>query len=284
MGGYSRAGHPVRAYQDGAQRGSDIDVFKDFPGVEHFVIDDAAASVAGRTVLAVVLNFGNKSLRHVLLTYGSSGELLQIWDTEPYYVQAIAADQSGHVFAVENRLDDKGDNRSGYALFCEYDPNGQIVAQGLQSTVFLSGSRAINPGSDPGNASLMLKDGRFFLYAPFDKEVIVFQKDGKIIKRARLQTLLQKITKGDKVNHLRLIDLVFVDEHRVALDLNEYQQDNQPGLANLIVADLDTNQYRTMVKGPERDWTLFGCSNGQLLTVTRDKVKAMFKKQSLDAP
>src|SRR5271157_3090611 len=58
-----RDSKPIRAYDiNGTRRGADINIFKDFPALDHAVIDDAAAGPDGKTVIAAVLNFGSKTL------------------------------------------------------------------------------------------------------------------------------------------------------------------------------------------------------------------------------
>lgn len=282
IGLYTKAGYAVRSYHDGAQRGADIDIFKDFPDAHTVLIEDAAASVADRTIFAVVLNFGDR-IRHVLLTYDSGGKLLQILDTEPYYVQAVTTDDQGHIFTIANRLDEKPGNADPYPLLCEYDNGGSIIAEALTSKIFVNGSRAINPGREPGNAVLMLKDGKFFLYAPFESEFVMFSKDGTILKRARLYNLLHKIAKDGGLNEVVVRNLVFIDENRIALDLNGHIDKDQPSVPSTVIVNINTMQYKRVIGKDVRDWRLFGSADGHLLTIGKDKDKAVFRKHELDA-
>src|SRR5271169_6644267 len=41
---------PIRAYANGIRRGSDIDIFKDFPGIKQVIVDDISAGPNGSTV------------------------------------------------------------------------------------------------------------------------------------------------------------------------------------------------------------------------------------------
>jgi hypothetical protein len=85
------AGSVVRAYEDGRQRGADIDISKDFPGIQECHADSLTAGPDGTTVIAARLNFGkNRDIREMILTYDSSGTLLKTWDPAPQYVEAIA--------------------------------------------------------------------------------------------------------------------------------------------------------------------------------------------------
>jgi hypothetical protein len=74
------AGSVVRAYVDGRQRGADIDISKDFPGIQECYVDSLTAGPDGTTVIAALLNFGkNRDVREMILTYDSSGKLLTTW-------------------------------------------------------------------------------------------------------------------------------------------------------------------------------------------------------------
>src|SRR5271169_6226038 len=91
---------PIRAYANGMQRGSDIEILKDFADIEHVIVNDISAGPNGSTVIAGVLQFKSGIIRDVILTYESSGALRAIWATEPYYNVAVVADDYGNVFAL----------------------------------------------------------------------------------------------------------------------------------------------------------------------------------------
>ena len=82
-------GRVVRAYAEGQQRGEDIDIAKDFPGIQECYVERSTAGPDGTTFIAAILNFGkNASIREPILIYDSSGKLLKSWDPDPQYVEA----------------------------------------------------------------------------------------------------------------------------------------------------------------------------------------------------
>src|SRR4029077_12267517 len=84
-------GGVVRAYADGHQRGADIDIIKDFPGIQDCYVVRSTAGPDGTTLIAPILNFGtNANIRQPILTYDSLGKMLKSWDPAPQYVEAIA--------------------------------------------------------------------------------------------------------------------------------------------------------------------------------------------------
>jgi hypothetical protein len=123
------AGSVVRAYVDGRQRGADIDISKDFPGIQECYVDSLTAGPDGTTVIAALLNFGkNCDVREMILTYDSSGKLLTTWDPAPQYVEAIAYSKDDDaVFILGGRDLPDGPYARNYPLLVEYSRDGRVV-------------------------------------------------------------------------------------------------------------------------------------------------------------
>ena len=83
-------GLPVRGYTDAHQRGEDINIFKDFPGLQKFYATSLTAGPEGTTFIATILNFGGHNIRRVVLTYDFSAQLLKTWEPAPQYAEVIA--------------------------------------------------------------------------------------------------------------------------------------------------------------------------------------------------
>jgi hypothetical protein len=54
---------PTRGYTDTHQRGADINIFKDFPGLQEFYGTSLTAGPEGTTLFATILNFGGHNIR-----------------------------------------------------------------------------------------------------------------------------------------------------------------------------------------------------------------------------
>ena len=79
----------VRGYVDTHQRGADITISKDFPGVRKVSVDGLSADPDGTTLIATILNFGDRNVRRAILTYDSRGQLRKTW-LPPQYPEVIA--------------------------------------------------------------------------------------------------------------------------------------------------------------------------------------------------
>jgi len=266
---------PIRGYLDGVQRGAPIDIFKDFPQFRQAVVDDFAAGSDGITHIAVVLISG-RNLRHVILTYDSSGKLVSALDTEPYYAQAIATDESGNIFTLGNKLNETKTDRKPYPLLVIYDAAGHIAGEGLYSNVFKEGSRAVNQSVDNVDPSLMVRDGKVFIFAPMENEILVCLKDGTIVRRMGLGLVLEKIRQSERMKRVSMENVAFVDENRVVLDVighsasdKGYIRDQGALHPAAYMLNLNTGQPSLIFRGQLADWNFLGLKGNQLLMLSR---------------
>lgn len=214
---------PIRAYANGIQRGSDIEIFKDFPGIEQVIVDDISAGPNGSTVIAGVLQFGSGNNRDVILTYDSSGALRSTWDAEPYWNVAVVADDNSNVFALGSRSDENERN-ARYPLLTRYTLDGGVADQGLYSTNFREGSDAIDAIDDNdlmAHPVLMLWQDKLLVFAPTANEVLVCTLSGAIVTRRSLREVLLAIARTDNVAEASIHELMFADETHVILNLIE---------------------------------------------------------------
>ena len=129
-------GSPIRAYTDYNQRGADIDVFRDFPGAQAAYVDSVIAGPADATLIAVTLDFGNRNIRDVILTYDSSGQLLKTWDPAPQYIEAIAYSKDDDaVFVLGGRDLPPGPSPPTDPLLIEYSRAGRVLRAMAPATV-----------------------------------------------------------------------------------------------------------------------------------------------------
>lgn len=276
---------PIRAFNlDGVERGSAINVFKDFPNLDHLLVDDLAAGPNGKTVVAAVLNFGSKRLKHVILTYSSSGELLELWDTDPYYIQGIATDGAGNVFALGNRLDQSLAVKNPYPLLIEYSPSGQVLHESLSSALFKNGPSAINQAERVPDPILTLRGDHLLIYAPKEAEFLVCSKDGAVIRRFSLTGVLTDVAVAEKVKAVEVHNVIVGDEYRLVLDLMENVGSDKPKIPITVAVNLHDGTNETMIKGVLRTWLAVGIRDNKLVVLSHDGSKDFASIESFDLP
>ena len=281
----TKSSKPIRAFNlDGVERGSAINVFKDFPNLDYVVVDDLAAGPDGKTVIAAVLNFGSKRLKHAILTYSSSGELLELWDTEPYYDHGIATDDAGNVFALGNRLDQSLTVKTPYPLLIEYGPSGQVLHESLSSALFKNGPSAINEAQMPPNPILMVRDDRVLIYAPTEAEFLVCSRDGAIIRRFSLAGVLKDITVADQVKSVEIRNIILGDENRLVFDLMEDVGSDKPKIPITVAVNLHDGTNEKMIKSILRTWLAVGIRDNKLVVLDHNGSKDFASIKSFDLP
>ena len=211
---------PIRAYANGMQRGSDIEIYKDFPDAKQVIVDDISAGPNGSTVIAGVLQFGSGNSRDVILTYDSSGALQSRWDANQYSNVALVADDNSNVFALGS-LSDEVERNARYPLLTRYTPDGGVADQGLSSANFREGSDSIDANDLMAHPILMLWQDKLLVFAPTANEVLVCTLSGTIVTRSSLRDALLAIAKRDNVAEASIHELMFADETHVILNLIE---------------------------------------------------------------
>jgi hypothetical protein len=206
-----KSSSPLCSYNgDGTQRGADINLFKDFPGLEKASVDDFAAGPVGTTLIAAELIYGPRHVKNLILTYDSTGNLraaINIGGAE-----AVTTDEQGDIYVLGEDNDPSPLN-SKHPLLVEFDPSGRIISSFLDESTFKTGSHAIEdfgPADEMVSASVMVSDGKLYIYAPSEKQVVICSLDGKILRRAALEEVAVKIARADKVNRAVISDVAFV--------------------------------------------------------------------------
>ena len=204
--GTLQAGGPaLRAYTNGHQRGGDIDLFKDFPGLQYAVVNSFAAGPADTSMLAAVLGYGNKVVRHVLLSFGDRGQLLKIWDTDPYYTYALAIDADGDVYTLAVRTDVNDKNGPDYPVLIRYRPDGRVAQKSLPKSIFRgSTAQAITPAGGTILPVLRVKDDRVYVFAPLTREVVMGTKKGGAWERYQLSGI--RVQRANTKSEIRNVD------------------------------------------------------------------------------
>jgi hypothetical protein len=230
-------------------------------------------------LIAAELIYGPRHVKNLILTYDSTGNLhaaLNISDA-----QAITTDEQGDIYLL-GEDNDPGPRNPKHPLLVELDPTGRIIGSFLDESTFKTGSDAIEdfgPALEMVSASVMVSDGKLYIYAPSERQVLICSLDGKILRRAALEEVAVKIARADKVNRAAISEVAFVDENHVALYLTEHVDPEEPytlDYSNLHTAifliDLTTKSFKLILRGePGLNPAFVGVKSNQLLTLTRTR-------------
>jgi hypothetical protein len=214
-------GGVVRAYADGHQRGADIDITKDFPGIQDCYVDRSTAGPDGTTLIAATLNFGkNANIRQPILTYDSSGKLLKSWDPYPQSVEAIAFSKDDDaLFILGERSLPDGPYAANYPLLIEYSRDGNVQKVVLPAGALKNGGNSFHDGGQFGETMLRVTKDRIYFYAPTDREAVITDRNGVVLAERSISDIIEKISMEDGFDLVQIHALDFSDDGDVVLEL-----------------------------------------------------------------
>jgi hypothetical protein len=215
-----RAGSAVRAYADGHQRGADIDIRKDFPGIQECYVETLTAGPDGTTLIAVVLNFGNDNIQQPILTYDSLGKLLRSWDPAPQYVEAMAySKEDDALFILGGRDLPHGPYAPNYPLLIEYSRDGRVLKVMIPAGALKDGGDSFHQGGQFGETSLRVTKNQVYLYTPTNREAVITDRNGVVLADRSLTDIIEKIGMEDGYHLVQIHALDFSDEGDIVLQL-----------------------------------------------------------------
>jgi len=214
-------GGVVRAYADGHQRGADIDITKDFPGIQDCYVEKSTAGPDGTTLIAAILNFGtNANIRETILTYDSSGKLLKSWDPAPQCVEAIAysKDDSAVLILGERSLPN-GPYAPNYPLLVEYRRDGNVQKVMIPAGALKNGGDSFHQGGQFGETTLRVTKDQVYFYAPTNREAVITDRDGVVLADRSISGIIEKISMEYGYHLVQVHALDFSDDGDIVLEL-----------------------------------------------------------------
>src|SRR5690349_5718112 len=156
----------VRGYVDARQRDADIDIIKDFPGLQEVIVDGLTAGPENTTLVAAILNYGGRNIRRAILTYDSAGRLLRTWDPAVQYAHAIAySKEEDAIFVLGDRSDSDGQAAASYPLLIEYKRDGSVLKSMVPADTLLDRDDPFQEGGEIGQPTLRVTKDRIYFYA-----------------------------------------------------------------------------------------------------------------------
>jgi hypothetical protein len=209
----------VRTYMDAHQRGTDINIFKDFAGIQKTYVDSLTAGPEGTTLIAATLTFGDKDVRALVLTYGPSGELLQTWDPAPQYADVIAYSKDDDaIFVLGDRDVPDGPDPPDFPLLVEYRRDGRVLKNMIPAST-LKDRGSFNQNGEIGQPALRVTKNHIYFYAPTNREVVMCDRNGTIIEHRSINEIVDKISTEDGYHLVQTHRVDFSDDGDIVLEL-----------------------------------------------------------------
>ena len=218
--GNGSAGCVVRAYVDGHQRGADIEILKDFPGIQECYVETSTAGPDGTTLIATILNFGNGNIQQPILTYDSSGKLVKSWDPAPQYVENIAySEDDDAIFILGERDLPNGPYAPNYPLLVEYSRDGRVLKAMVPAGALKNGGESFHQNGEHGEPALRVTKDHIYFYAPANREAVITDRNGVVLAARSLSDIIEKIGMEDGFHLVQIHAKDFSDDGDVVLGL-----------------------------------------------------------------
>jgi hypothetical protein len=210
----------VRAYVAAQQRGADINIFKEFPGLQEIIVDGLTAGPDDTTFIAAILKYEGHHVRRAILTYNGSGRVLTSWDPAPQYADAIAysKDDDG-IFVLGDRDIPDGPNASNYPLVVEYSREGRVLKGMVPVNTLKDRGNSFWQGGTIGVPALKVTKDRIYFYAPTNREAVVCDRNGVVLAYRSISDIVEKISTRDGYHLAQIHQVDFSDDGNIVLEL-----------------------------------------------------------------
>jgi len=245
----SSPGTVVRAYVDVHQRGADIDIFKDFPGLQEAYVDSVTAGPDGSTLIATALNFGNRNIRELVLTYDSAGQMLKTWNPAPQNVDAIAYSKDDDaVFVLGDRDLPNGPYAPNYPLLIEYSRDGRVLKIMVSAAILQDSRSSFHNSSGIGQPLLRVTKDRIYLYAPTNREVVMCDRDGAVLAYRNFSDAIEKISTQDGYHLVQAHQMDFTEDGDLVVELLLWNDDHNDYLMEVVRLNIKTGEALSVHK------------------------------------
>ena len=236
-------GSVVRAYVDSHQRGADIDIFKDFPGLQEVYADSITAGPDGSTLIDTILEYGNRNARELILTYDSEGQLVKSWDPAPQYVEVIAYSKDDDaVFALGARDLPPGPYAHNYPLLIEYNRDGRALKTMAPASLLRDREYALNSSGQNGQPVLKVTKDRIYFYAPKNHEVVMCDRDGTALAYRNFSDSIEKISTEDGYHLIQTHQMDFAENGDLVAELLLWNDGNNTSLMEVVRLSVNTGE------------------------------------------
>ena len=267
-------GSPTRGYTDTHQRGADINIFKDFPGLQEFYGTSLTAGPEGTTLFATILNFGGHNIRRVVLTYDSSGELLKTWEPVPQYWEVIAYSKDDDaIFVLGDRYAPDGRDAPDYPLLVEYNRDGRVLKNMIPTSTLKDAGDSFNQSGQTGEPALRVTKDHIYFYAPANREAVMCDRNGAVLAYRSISDIVDKIISMEDGYQLAQIHHVdFTDDGDIVLELLLGNSTSQDSMLELVRINIKTGEAAPVHKTFKNDRLWFiGIRDGQYLYIADGK-------------
>jgi hypothetical protein len=263
----------VRSHADGAGRRAEIDISKDFAGLQNVYVDSVTAAPEGTTLIAATLSFRNYTAQSMILTYDSSGQLLKTWDTMSQQVEAIAYSRDDDaVFVLGEGGAPNGPNAPLDPLLVEYSRDGRVLKSLIPAGMLRDGGDSLRASSQVGEPALRITKNRIYFYAPKNRETCIIERTKVGFAYWDISEVVADLSTEDGYHLVQTHHVDFSDDGDIVLELLLGNDSSHSYVLDLVRLNIETGEGASVHKSfnDARLWFV-GIENGKYLYLADGK-------------
>ena len=228
---------------DSHRRGADIDIFKDFPGLQEVYADTITAGPNGSTLIYATLEFGGGNVRDLILTYDSAGRLVKSWGPAPQYIEAAAYSKDDDaIFVLGGRNLPPGPYAPNYPLLVEYSRDGRVLKTMTPVGLLRDREYSFNMRGQNGQPLLKVTKDHIYIYASTNHEVVMCDRDGVVLAYRNFSDAIEKISTEDGYHLVQTHQVDFAENGDLVFELLLNNDDHNEYLMEVVRLDIKTGE------------------------------------------
>jgi len=246
--------------------GQNIDIFKNFAGLQKVHVQSVTAGPGGVTLISAILSMRDRQTKFLVLTYSDSGELLSKWEPGSQSADVISyASDDDAVFVLGDS--DVPEGTKNYPLLVEYSRDGRTLKKLIPSGKFKDGGQSLSGSGTDGQAALRITKNKIYLYAPQNREVVTCDRSGQVLTSRSIGAAVDKVSSANDYHLEQTHKVDFTEDGDIVLELLLGNNDSHSYQMDVVRVGAKTGQATIVRQASNGRLWFIGMNNDQYLYV-----------------
>ena len=243
-----------------------IDIFKNFAGLQRVYIESVTAGPDGSVLISAVLSMRDQEPKALILTYSDSGELLSRWEPtqqSPDLIRYASDDDALFVLGDSDLPEDV----VNYPLLVEYSRDGRILKKLIPASTIQDGGDSLSPSSTNGELALRVTKDRIYLYAPRNREVLICDRSGQVLTSRSISAAVDRLSLANDYHLEQTHKVDFTEDGDIVLELLLENTVAHSYMMEVVRVNAKTGEATVVRQDPNGGLWFIGMRNDQYMYV-----------------
>jgi hypothetical protein len=217
---FSDFGHGLVSRMFPHDSSQNIDIFRDFAGLQSVYVKSVTAGPDGTAFIAATLAIRDQEAKAVILTYGHSGELLNGWEPAPQDPEVIRYTNDDDAVFVPGDSDlPDTEAAMDYPLLVEYSRGGRVLKKLVPASKIRDDGDSLSPGIANGPPTLRVTKDKICFYVPKNREVVMCDRSGQVLASRSIADIIETVSTADGYRLVQTHGVDFTDDGDIVIEL-----------------------------------------------------------------